>query len=227
MTMHLYLDIETIPAQSEEVRKKIADSVKPPAQMKKAETIEAWERDQKPEAVEEAIAKTALNGAYGHICCIGFALDDNDPSALLIRPEEAGEEYIIRRFFRRIEDGRGIHIPQIVGHNVANFDIRFIWQRCFALGIRVPSWFPRDPKPWSFEVFDTMAAWAGPRDFVSLDTLCSALGIEGKGEIDGSMVGRMFGEGRYNEIAEYCRQDVERVRQVHRKMMVAIEGMAA
>ena len=66
--MFCYIDIETIPTQSAETRARIADTVKPPATMKKAETIAAWEAEQKPVAVEEAISKTGLKGAYGHIC---------------------------------------------------------------------------------------------------------------------------------------------------------------
>ncbi|MDO6966942.1 ribonuclease H-like domain-containing protein [Rhizobium alvei] len=224
----LYLDIESIPAQSEAVRQQIADSVKPPASMKKADTIAAWEAEQKPAAVEEAIAKTALNGALGHICCIGWAVDNlSTGSFSMTEFSPENEADIITNFFCSVDQ----YIDQyratkIVGHYVVGFDIRFIWQRCIVLGIRAPSWLPRDPKPWDANVFDTMTAWAGARDTISLDNLCRALGIEGKGDIDGSMVGKMFAEGRHDEIAAYCRQDVERVRAVHRKMRLAF-GEAA
>ena len=48
---YLYLDIETIPAQSPEAHAAIAENVKPPAQMKKAETIAAWEANDKAQDV--------------------------------------------------------------------------------------------------------------------------------------------------------------------------------
>jgi len=223
--MYLYLDIETIPAQSEEVRARIAESIKPPGSMKKAETIAQWEAEQKPAAVEEAIAKTALNGAYGHICCIGFAFGDNSPLALSAVSADWETDRLLD-FFESASATVGNRIPTIVGHNVSGFDIRFIWQRCIALGIRAPAWLPRDPKPWGNDVFDTMTAWAGSRDTISMDNLCAALGLPGKGEIDGSMVGKLFAEGRHEEIAEYCRADVERTRAIHRKMQVAF-GEAA
>lgn len=223
----LYLDIETIPAQSQEVRDRIAQSVKPPASMKKAETIEAWEREQKPEAVKEAIAKTALNGAYGHICCIGWAIDDEPAQAIEIHHQSDEIDIIVNFFDLVSKEGRKTRLfMQPIGHNVIGFDLRFIWQRCISLGIRAPVWLPRDPKPWGGEAFDTMTAWAGARDTISMDNLCAALGLPGKGEIDGSMVGQMFDEGRFEEIAAYCRADVERTRAIHRKMMVAF-GEAA
>lgn len=222
---YLYVDIETIPAQSPEVCSRIAENVKPPAQMKKADTIAAWEAEQKPAAVEEAVARTALNGAYGHICCIGFAFD-GEQTLIQDAHEACDETDAICGFFDYTSKRVGNRMPTIVGHNVTGFDIRFIWQRCIALGIRVPAWLPRDPKPWDSLVFDTMTAWAGARDTISMDNLCAALGLPGKGGIDGSMVGKMWAEGRHEEIAEYCRADVERTRQIHRKMMVAF-GEAA
>lgn len=223
----LYLDIETIPAQSQDVRDRIAQSVKPPAVMKKAETIEAWERDQKPEAVKEAISRTALNGAYGHICCIGWAIDDEEAQTVSIHHADDEIDILVNFFDLVSKEGRKTRLlMQPVGHNVINFDLRFIWQRSIALGVRAPVWLPRDPKPWGGEAFDTMTAWAGARDTISMDNLCAALGLPGKGDIDGSMIGQMFDEGRFEEIAEYCRADVERTRAIHRKMMIAF-GEAA
>lgn len=222
---YLYLDIETIAAQDAETRARIADTVKPPAQMKKADTIAIWEAEQKPAAVEEAIARTALNGAYGHICCIGWAIDAGQPETMSAHHQDE-EIDILSAFFDRMSKDIGARFPVIVGHNVSGFDIRFIWQRCFALGVRVPVWLPRDPKPWDNGVFDTMTAWAGSRDTISMDNLSAALGLAGKGDVNGSMVGQMFTDGKFEEIAQYCRDDVERTRSIHRKMMIAL-GEAA
>lgn len=223
---YLYLDIETIPTQTEDAKARIAATVKPPAQMKKAETIKAWEVEQKAAAVEEAIARSSFNGAYGHVCCIGFAFDDSPATSISWPTNAETEGQALYGFFDVAGGVIGNRFPIIVGHYVAGFDLRFMWQRCMVLGIRVPAWFPKDPKPWADNVFDTMTAWAGAKDTISMDNLCAALGIEGKGDIDGSMIGKMFADGRHAEIAEYCRGDVERTRQIHKKMMRAF-GEAA
>lgn len=217
---YLYFDIETIPAQDEETRARIAETVKPPATMKKADTIAAWEKEQKPAAVEEAIAKSGLNGAYGHICCIGFAVDDGYAQSHTAMHVDQEPE-IIQFFFDHIKAMIGVRNPTLVGHFITGFDIRFIWQRCMVLGIRVPSWMPRDPKPWDNNVFDTMTAWAGSRDTISMDNLSKALSLPSKGDVDGSMVGQMFADGKFSEISAYCRDDVQRTRAIHRKMMIA------
>lgn len=226
---YLYFDIETIPAQSPEVHSIIAETVRPPAQMKKAETIAVWEANDKPQAVQGAIARSSLDGAYGHICCIGFALGDMQPDSASLRsysPE--GEATILRDFFASVDDlGRNNHYPVcVVGHNVIGFDIRFVWQRAIILGVRVPGWFPSDPKLWGNDAFDTMIAFAGQRNTISMDRLSKVLGIDGKGDIDGSMVGQLWAEGRHDEIAQYCRDDVARTREIHRRMLVAY-GAAA
>jgi hypothetical protein len=223
---YLYLDIETVPVQSEEAKAFISAKVKPPAQMKKAETIQAWETEQKPAALEEAIAKTSFDAAFGQICCIGLAFNDSPATSISWPINAASEMLAIKGFFEITSDLIGNGFPTIVGHYIAGFDIKFIWQRCMVLGIRVPAWFPKDPKPWDGGIFDTMTAWAGPRDTISMDDLCRALGIEGKGDIDGSMIGRLFAEGKHEVIASYCRGDIDRTRTIHRKMMAAL-GEAA
>lgn len=222
---YIYIDIETIPAQSPEIRDLVAQTVKPPATMKKAETIAAWEANDKAQAIEDAVAKTSLDGAYGCIYCIGAAFNDDEP--IVIR--ESSEEGILREFCSWSEgvlSARYAAAPVLVGHNLINFDIRFMWQRAIILGVQMPRWFPRDPKPWSGDVFDTMLAFAGQRNTIGMDRLCSVLGFPGKGNIDGSMVGQMYAEGRHNEIAAYCIADIERTRKIHKRMQVAF-GEAA
>jgi hypothetical protein len=221
----IYIDIETIPAASPEIRDLVAQTVKPPAAMKKAETIAAWEANDKAQAIEEALAKTSLDGAYGSIYCIGAAFNDLEP--VVIRA--SSEQGILREFCAWSDEvlnaGRAA-APVLVGHNIINFDIRFIWQRAIILGVQMPRWFPRDPKPWSGDVFDTMLAFAGQRNTIGMDRLCSVLGFPGKGNIDGSMIGKMYAEGRHDEIAAYCIADVERTRKIHQRMQIAF-GEAA
>jgi DNA polymerase elongation subunit (family B) len=221
---YLYLDIETIPTQNVAEIVNIANTITPPGNISKAETIAAWEAEKKPALIQEAISKTALNGALGHVCCIGWAVDGHLPETITWPGDVENEAGMIHMFKTILDAQRPM---TIVGHYVAGFDIRFLWQRAIVLGIRMPAWFPRDPKPWSNEVFDTMTAWAGSRDTIGLDKLCKALGIEGKGDMDGSMVAQMWSDGRYTEIAEYCKGDVERARAVHKKMQIAYGQMAA
>ena len=83
--MQIYLDIETIPTQSQAVRDMIRETLSPPGNIKKAESIAAWWAEQGETALADAIAKTALDPATGHICTIGWAVNDEPAEALLDR----------------------------------------------------------------------------------------------------------------------------------------------
>lgn len=223
MASYLYLDIETIPTSDPTTIDRIAADIKPPAAMKKPETIKAWEENDKADAVKEAVSKTSFNGAFGQICSIAWAWDDDIPTSC--RMDGAiNEAQMLKNAIDMIQWQRpeGFNRPVIVGHYVADFDLRFIWQRAFVLGVRMPAWWPADPKPWSKEVCDTMAMWSGAKGSISLDNLCKALGVAGKSDVDGSMVAQMFLDGRYDDIADYNMDDVVRTRAVHRKMLIAL-----
>jgi predicted PolB exonuclease-like 3'-5' exonuclease len=217
------IDIETAPSQLAWARDEIASTVKPPGTLKKPESIAEWVRESKPAAVEEAYAKTSFDGGLGQILCVAWAV--NDAESQVISVDEFGadrEADILSVWFDallRVHSGTSGMRPTIVGHNVISFDLAFIWKRAMVHGLRPPGWFPRNPKPWSDSVFDTMTQWAGDRERISLDRLCKVLGIEGKGDgPTGADVWPMAQEGRFDEIAEYCRQDVERTRAIYRKM---------
>lgn len=220
MREFLYLDIETIPTSNPQVRADIAASVKPPASMKKPDTIAEWEMNAKPGLVEQAVSRSALNGAQGSICCIAFAWGEETVMSCI----DADEAYLLRSTFETMSSSRpqSYDRPVVVGHFVADFDLRFIWQRAVVLGIELPRWMPRDPKPWSDYVHDTMTMWAGARNSIGLDDLCKALGIEGKGDIDGSAVADLWAAGDHATIEDYCRADVVRVREIHRRMLFAL-----
>ena len=66
-----------------------------------------------------------------------------------------------------------------------------------------------------------MTAFAGARGTIGMDRLCLALGMDGKGDIDGSMVADLWSQGEFEKIASYCRDDVLRTREIHRRMMIA------
>lgn len=215
LARYLYVDIETLPTDDQATIDRIAKTISPPKTLKKPESIAAWMADEKASAVAEAVDKTALNGAKGQVLCIGYAFDDN-PATVACGDTESDT---LGKFIHDLSAAGNMSLPTIVGHNVINFDLRFIVQRCIVNGVVLPRDFPRDPKPWGGEVDDTMTMWAGARGTISLDDLCFALGLPGKADIDGSMVAQLYRDGQLNKILDYCAEDVERTRAVHRRML--------
>jgi hypothetical protein len=217
--INVYLDIETIPAQSPAYRDKVRAGVKPPGNIKKPESIAAWMAENADAAIDETVAKTSFDPAAGHICCIGWAVGDS-LSLALSAETVADEKTMLVAFFEALQNQLppNAGVVRFVGHYISGFDIRFIINRAIVLGAPIPKIIPRDIKPWSQEIFDTMVAWAGPKDRISQANLAEALGLDGnKDDFDGSQVAEAWARGEHDRIAEYCRKDVEAVRAIHRR----------
>jgi predicted PolB exonuclease-like 3'-5' exonuclease len=221
--MNLVLDLETIPTDRADVRDYIAASVTPPGNISKAETIAKWNEESRPAAIEEAVAKTGLDGSFGRVCVIGWAIDDGEPMTVANADDEG---YVLREFaMRLVVPLSERHTTTVIGHNVSSFDLRFLTQRFIVNGIKPPMVIARAAraKPWEDQiVFDTMVQWAGVGGRVSLDKLCLALSIPSpKGELDGSKVWQFVQDGRIAEVADYCKRDVEAARAIWRRMTFA------
>jgi hypothetical protein len=247
--MDITIDIETIPCQKpaflvellekhQEAAEKEAQDVNPPRNYKSADTIEKWWQEtglaarDAIRACAEASAtaeyrQTSLDGAFGQIAVIGYAIGDDDPRALWQPAYAESEKWLLGCLYQALSEAQrngaaGCQL-RIVGHNVANFDLRFILQRSIVNGIRPPTFMPFNAKPWEQDkVFDTMTAWAGVGGKVKLDKLCKALGLPGKpNNIDGSKVWDFVEAGQIADVADYCIDDVIQTRECFKRMTFA------
>ena len=241
--MYLYFDIETIPNQSESALKQIQaeiekekEKIAAPGNYKDPEKIAEFLNLKRCELDRQADAnwrKTALDGGSGHIAAICWAINDGEVIGHRLSWPVVNEREVIVEFFDSVTNaigrsggdfGRVRSSPRVVGHNVAGFDLTFVWKRCVVLGIRPPDWMPINPKPWADNVYDTMLQWSGAGRYISMDKLCALMGIPGKGselggeEIDGSKVWDFVLAGRIADVERYCAADVERTRELHRRM---------
>lgn len=241
----LYIDIETIPAQRSDILADIRASkqqeldqaiaaVRAPSNYG-ADAAAKWMTEKGAAQiadlrasfesdVDEAYRKTSLDGAFGQICVIGWALNDEQPKTV----HGMDERNVLRAFGDSLVIHRSSHFTTcVVGHNVSAFDLRFLAQRHIVNGIRPPMVIARaaQAKPWEVEkVFDTMVQWSGVGSRITLDKLCKALGVKSpKGDIDGSKVWDAVQAGRLVEVADYCARDVEAVRQIHLRMTYQVE----
>lgn len=224
----IYIDVETLPGQTEEAKSKARRDTHAPAAMKRPETIAAWWRDEGDAAVDAKWRAQALDPASGELCCIGFALDDADPEAVVRELGEPEGAYL-RRALAVIDARLKAHEQAIdeamrpwvsgepaycVGHNVA-FDLGFIRARCWATRTPIPSWIPgafaRTPRDFG----DSMLAFAGYGGKISLDRLSRALELRSpkEGGFDGSQVLDAWIAGEHERIAKYCARDVASTRE--------------
>ena len=157
---------------------------------------------------------TSLSGDFGRIFCIGYALGD-DPVDII-----RGQESEILKKWWDIADRADL----FVGHNIMDFDLPFIYKRSIIHKIKpaarhINLSFARyrsDP------IFDTMKEWDkwALRASISLDKLAKVLGLPTSkdGGIDGSKVYDAYLAGKYDQICEYCKRDVELTRKVFKRM---------
>jgi len=225
--MNLYLDIETIPGQLPYIREDIATGITAPGNFKKPESIEKWLAENRDAETDKAWRKTSFDGTRGEIICIGYATDDNQEKCVA-RDLGQPEGDMLKGFFTELQKDLGTNaggsphqITQWVGHNITGFDLRFLWQRCVINGINPPIGIPVTAKPWDSIVFDTMTEWGGigKKMGCSLDAICKALGIETKDDLNGSKVWDYVKDGRVDEVAEYCKKDVMRTREIHNRLL--------
>jgi hypothetical protein len=220
-----YFDIETIPTTNKMVIDSIRESITPPGNYKKPESIAEWMATQGEEAFQQAYRKTALDGLYGEIISIAWAFGNDDPSVLNRRQGDREDE-LLDAFFVNISSlktlyGNKGNISKWIGHYISGFDLRFLWQRCVVNDVKPPIAIPYDAKPWDDRIFDTKVAWTGSSQYSgagSLDKLSLAIFGEGKGEINGANVYDYWLAGKYQEIADYNVRDVEMCRKLYKKM---------
>lgn len=240
--MNLYLDIETIPAQRPDILAEIRESkqaeltasiatIKPPSNYG-TEAAEKWMKEKGAAQIEAlqagveaeidaAYRKTGLDGAFGQVCVIGWAIDDSAAQTVSSASDEA---FILREFAKCLEtiSQSDRFNTTVVGHNVSSFDLRFLVQRHWINSVRPHHIITRaaQAKPWeSDKVFDTMIQWAGVGNRISLDKLCKALSIPTpKTDLDGSRVWDAVKDGRLGDVAHYCARDIDATREVYKRM---------
>lgn len=205
--MNIFLDIETIPA--EEGNKKIAIDLVLGKQKKKNK-----EQDTNENNTDQLYRDTAISGDFGRIFCIGYALEDDKVQII-----SGDEKKILKEWWKIAEQGNCF-----IGHNIMDFDLRFIYKRSVINKIKpcVRHLNLSFARYRNFPIFDTMREWEKwSNSYITLDALAKALQLPSSkdGGIKGSQVFDFFLAGKYKEIYEYCKRDVELVRQVYNRML--------
>jgi hypothetical protein len=188
-----------------------------------------------PTAAAGDYRETALSGDTGRILCIGFTDAISEGCAPSRRRSgcfgwtassgrfTCNERGILSDFWELMRDFRP-RLDRVVGHNVFDFDLKFIYKRSVINGVR-PTVDLSFARYRSQPIFDTTHEWErwsfGPR--ISLDRLgrLLCLGSSKDGGIDGGTVFDFFTAGQYRAIHDYCMSDVELSRAVYRKMVFA------
>jgi hypothetical protein len=211
MVLKVFLDIETLPPERDPSRETPAP------------------------ADEREYRNLALSGDWGRVLTIGLIVERDgreihrgllgrERQTMMFHLDEARTLRAFWKLLRNFNPRRDL----VVGHNIFDFDLLFLYKRSVVHRVR-PTIDLSFARYRSQPIFDTMYEWdrwRWGRGRASLDALARVLGLESsKREMDGSRVYDEFCAGRHNEIACYCMRDVELVRQIYYRLTFAEDNV--
>ena len=209
--MNVFIDIETLPDMTDGAKDLI--EVKPPATYKKAESIEKWMEANADAEKEKQWRKQALNPNSGRILSIAYSFGGD---VEVICNRSLSEKGLLGQFALKMREGLDGRPPYFIGHNV-QFDMGFLWKRGIINNVDLPSIKPVGRHGKDF--FCTMTHWEGFKGRISQDNLCKLLGIEGKPDgVTGSTVLDYYLDKKYDDIAAYNQDDVEKVMAIYKRI---------
>lgn len=224
--MPLVLDIETAPLSS--ALELPYPERKPPANYKSDETIAKWRKDDEQRWQDERIKEYSLNALYGRIVCFGYLNTETGEDGVVLAGDEAFEMDLLEKAWELIAAAHG----EVVTWN-GSWDLQFIRNRSIVLGVKptisgrvLDLWFSKfrrrphlDCK--SFLLNGEVRANEG------LGVWAKALGTPGKMPgMSGADVWSLVAGQMFDEVAEYCLQDVRATAAIYARIRPYLESPA-
>ena len=191
----------------------------------KDDMIARWEKElassKAGDVAQAQWEKTSFNPDVAPIACICCFAEGYKQQFDLI--DFKSEKLMLAEFHEYITamcsaNGAEIRKPNFIGHNLAKFDLPFIWKRSVINDVTCCKGVKWVDARHSSNCYDTMIAWAGFGNRISADNLCKLLGIKGKTEgMDGSLVYDTW-QTDPHKVIEYCHDDVTLVKAIHERL---------
>ena len=203
--MAIVLDIETVGQRAEEIPERALDYLLRGLERDAPDPVELERRR------EDLLSRLGLDPTTGRIVCVGVVDSETSFERTF---SHAGEKELLESFWGWLEGAR----PSLfVSFNGRRFDVPYLNIRSAVHGIE-----PAYPIPlgWSSH-FDVREALEGDdkRRRGSLDYFCAVFGIlSPKMEMDGSLVGQVYAEGRIEDIERYCLADCRATLALYRRL---------
>ena len=169
--------------------------------------------------------KTSFNPEVAPIACICITHFENGnyKSLFFSLLEYVNEQDMLMDFHGYIETicsehGEMIRKPNFIGHNIAKFDLPFIWKRSVINDVETVKGVKWIDAKHGYNCFDTMVAWSGYGNMISAGNLANLLGLTGKMEgMDGSQVYDTW-QTDPQKVIDYCYDDVAMVKRIHERL---------
>ncbi len=203
--MAIVLDIETVGQSAEEIPERALDYL-----------FRGLERDapdpgELEKRREDLLSRLGLDPTTGRVVCVGVVDSETSFERTF---SHTNEKELLESFWTWLESAR----PSLfVTFNGRRFDVPYLNIRS-AIHAIVPA-YPI-PLGWSSH-FDVREAFEGDdkRRRGSLDYFCAVFGVPSpKMEMDGTLVGQAYAEGRIEDIERYCLADCRATLALYRRL---------
>jgi 3'-5' exonuclease len=210
----LFLDIETVPAESS--FEQLSDEEQNLFAHKTA-----YQRKTEETSASDFYERAGIWAEFGKIICIsvGYFMESDQLLNFRIKSFFGEEDILLNDFSQLIHTHFRKPEQLLCAHNGKEFDFPFIARRMIVNGINIPEKLNLfGKKPWEVAHLDTLELWkfGDYKHYTSLHLLTHILGIPSpKGDIDGSKVAEAYYvENDLERIVKYCERDVLAVAQV-------------
>lgn len=209
----LFLDIETVPQQSD------YEELGERSQSLWEKKSKQWRKDT---SSKEAYEKAGIYAEFGKIICI--SVGSILRGTLHVKSFYSDDEKeLLEQFKESLIKFSQKRQAQLCAHNGKEFDFPYICRRMLINGIPLPKLLHiQGKKPWEIPFLDTLELWrfGDYKNYTSLDLLCEVFDIPTPKEaIDGSMVSKIYWEEHnMKRIVKYCESDVVALTQLYLKM---------
>lgn len=232
--LNIFIDIETLPQDGaldsyiESAKKniKVPSSMTKPKLMKaldcddkyktvgelKEEWVKKFGAEQAKEQGNNAWRKTSFDGAKGSICVIAVKVEGGNFASFSTK--DMAEKEMLEIFWLFVKKATGSTQFRFVAHN-AKFDLPFLWHRSVINRVKPVAYNPHGRH--GMHHYCTMESWAGFNGKISADNLAKALGITGKGDMDGSKVYDTWQTDK-QKVIDYCVDDVRMLEEIYNRL---------
>jgi 3'-5' exonuclease len=180
------------------------------------------------EMSDEDFRKLSLQAETGRILCIGlitYDVCDALRGVVGLNSEtnsiQSDETETLRGFWSLLS-GFSTKQDLIIGHNIMDFALPFIYKRSRILKVK-PTVKPSFARYKSSPIYDTMREWSMwnlKEESISLSRLADLLelGINQTEGIEDGKIYQEYEKGNYGKIADHCLRNVEIIKAVYKRL---------
>lgn len=219
--MDIHFDLECAPDLTPGALQRYIDTVEPPGNYSKPDTIAKWKMEKGEMIGRENWSKTALDPMIGSIYVFGYSIAGAEPVALYRKPEESEAKLLtdgLTAIATELDKVGQQRPPRFIGWNILAFDLPYLAKRCVINRVNVPFALPLTSRYNNEHVLDLMLAWAGYRGYEKQANVARVMGIELASDVDGKDLWATVEREGVESAAVKCRSDIQALIEIHQRM---------